>query len=211
MIEKVFSNLHKYYGDQNWWPANSEFEIMVGAILAQNSKWESVEKAIMTLKENDALSPEIIANTSANQLATWAHTLDDKAANLKTFCQWYLEQGALSGLKERDTDELREELLQIDGIDEEIADSILLYALERPVFVIDDNLRRLFFRLGMINGNERYDELKHVTELTLQWDVEIFNEYHALIVKHTKEHCRTNPICEGCPLDHLCPNEKNDS
>lgn len=208
MMEKVFSDLHKHYGDQNWWPADSEFEIMIGAMLAQNNEWEQVEEAIANLKQNNALSPASIGNASTDELASWLHPANDNAANLPVFCQWYVEQGELAGLETRDTDDLREELLTLATLEEKTVDSILLYALERPVFVIDDHLRHLFYRLGMINGNERYDELKHVIELTLQWDVEVFNEFHALIVKHNQEHCRTEPICEGCPLDPICPNEE---
>lgn len=211
MMEKVFSDLHKHYGDQNWWPADTEFEVMIGAILAQNTQWENVETAISTLKEHQALSAEAIVNSPTEALAHWirpAGYYNIKAEYLQIFCQWFLEQGGIETLRTRNTDDLREELLTLKGIGPETADDILLYALERPVFVIDEYTRRLFFRLGMINGNERYDELKHVIELTLQWDVEIFNEYHALIVKHSKEHCRKDPICEGCPLDSICPNEE---
>lgn len=212
MMEKVFSDLHSYYGDQNWWPAENKFEIMVGAILSRNNKWQTIEKTIHTLKTQNALTPDSIANASAEEIAIWLQPSTNEHSNtsaLQSFCQWYLDQGRLDGLNVQDTDELREKLLQIEGIDEQTADSILLYALKRPVFVIDDHTRRLFFRLGMINGNERYDELKHVIELTLQWDVEIFNEYHALIVKHGQEHCRSTPLCEGCPLDPICPNEED--
>lgn len=208
MIGRVFSELYKAYGEQHWWSADSPFEVMVGAILIQNTNWLNVEKAIHVLKNNHALNPEVITNISDHQLDKFIHSsgfYHVKAKHLKDYCHWYLQQDGFEGLNQFDTVDLRKKLLSIHAIDNETADNILLYAFERPVFVIDENTRRLFYRLGFINGNEHYDEIRHVTEISLDMDVGLFNEYHALIVHHAKVHCRKEPLCDRCPLDDICP------
>ncbi len=208
MIGRAFTELYKAYGEQHWWHADSTYEIMLGAILVQNTSWSNVELAIKQLKNNISLTPEAIIATSDEQLAKWIHSsgfFNVKTKRLKDFTQWYLDQGSFAVLDKLDTVDLREQLLQVRGIGKETADDILLYAFERPVFVIDAYTRRLFYRLGLINGDEPYDELQHLIELSLDLDVGLFNEYHALIVRHSKERCRKKPLCDGCPLDAICP------
>ncbi|MEE9302846.1 MAG: endonuclease III domain-containing protein [Thiotrichaceae bacterium] len=209
MIGRAFTKLYKAYGDQHWWHADSTFEIMVGAILVQNTSWSNVELAIKQLKQHSALTPSAIVTTSDEQLAEWIRSsgfFNVKTQRLKNFTQWYLDQGGFAALDPLDTPDLREMLLLVKGIGKETADDILLYAFERSVFVIDAYTRRFFYRLGLINGDEPYDELQHLIELSLDRDVGLFNEYHALIVRHGKERCRKEPLCDGCPLDAICVN-----
>lgn len=207
MYDKVFRQLYQAYGPQNWWPGDSEFEVMTGAILTQNTSWTNVEKAILNLKTHDVLSPHSIVETPDEQLAEWLRPsgyFNIKANRLKNFCRWYLRQGGLIALNRLNTRELREALLQVNGIGMETADSILLYAFQRPVFVIDQYTRRLLQRLGCIRGDEPYDELRLMMETELGSDTQLFNEFHALIVTHAKAHCSKKPRCEGCMLLTFC-------
>jgi endonuclease-3 related protein len=210
IMEKAFSFLYKAYGDQHWWPADSHFEMMTGAILTQNTSWANVEKALQNLKNNNAINAKKIVSTSQEQLAEWLKPsgyFNLKAERLKNYSQWYLDNGEFDALKHQETEALRNNLLTVKGIGRETADSILLYAFERPTFVIDTYTRRLFARLGMFQGDEDYDEVRHITETIMGWDVPLFNEYHALIVHHAKQHCRKKPVCKDCPLDKICPRE----
>ena len=207
---QVYQILYQYYGPQSWWPADSPFEVMVGAILTQNTAWINVEKAIHQLKTNHALSAKSILTTPDETLAQWIRPsgyFNIKSQRLKNFCAWFLEQGELAGLNKLDTDSLRHALLAVKGVGPETADDMLLYAFERPVFVIDAYTRRIFSRLQMINGEEGYEGLRHYFEQGLsdsQDKVFLFNEYHALIVIHAKEHCSKRPYCESCPLASVC-------
>lgn len=208
MIGQVFALLYQAYGEQNWWPADTKFEMMMGAILMENSNGSDVEKAIVELKKNDALTPETVLAATDEQLATWIHSsgfYNVKAERLKTYAQWYLDQGGFETLNTIETEDLKNALLAINGIGHETTDAILLYAFERPVFVVDEDTRRLFYRLALIQGSEAYEDLQHLLEIMLDRDAGLFNEYHALIVRHAKEHCREEPLCEGCPLDSVCP------
>ncbi|MEE9351452.1 MAG: endonuclease III domain-containing protein [Thiotrichaceae bacterium] len=208
MIGKVFALLYQAYGEQHWWPADTKFEMMIGAILTQNTSWSNVEKAIAELKKNDSLTPEAVLAATDEQLATWIHSSgfhNVKAERLKNYAQWYLDQGGFDALDAIGTEDLKDALLAINGIGHETADDILLYAFERPVFVVDEYTRRLFYRLALIQGSEAYEDLQHLLEIMLDRDAGLFNEYHALIVRHAKEHCRKEPLCEGCPLDSICP------
>ena len=182
--------------------------VMVGAILTQNTAWSNVERAIANLLARDRLDAQRILEARNDHLANWLRPsgyFNIKAARLKNFCRWYLEQGGYRTLARRETDELRRELLSVNGVGHETADDMLLYAFERPVFVIDAYTRRLFARLGLVAGDEPYDELRHAIERSLGPDVPLYNEYHALIVRHAKEHCRVKPRCGDCVLQNGCP------
>jgi len=210
-LRSVFDRLHRCYGDQHWWPGDGGFEIMVGAILTQNTAWTNVERALANLRREDLLDAERIAACHPRRLAALLKPsgyFNIKAARLRSFCRWYREQGGLSALRRRSTERLRRELLAVHGIGPETADDILLYALERPVFVIDAYTRRIFMRLGMIEGDEPYDTLRHAIERALGPDVPLFNEYHALIVRHGKDVCRTRPRCGECCLRARCPSRR---
>jgi endonuclease-3 related protein len=160
------------------------------------------------LKNGDCLDPSAILNLSDDCLAEVLRPsgyFNIKAGRLKSFCAWYMEQGRYETLSSMDTLVLRHGLLAVHGIGRETADDILLYAFERPVFVIDAYTRRLCARLGLIRGDESYEALRHGFESALGEDTPLFNEYHALIVRHAKEICRKRPVCERCGLASLCP------
>ena len=204
----VFETLYGSYGPQHWWPGESLFEIMVGAVLTQNTAWTNVEKAIVNLVTHDRLDAERIVAARKDHLANWLRPsgyFNVKAERLKNFCRWYLDAGGYTFLSGLETDELRQSLLGVNGVGPETADDILLYAFERPVFVIDAYTRRLFARLSLFAGDEPYDEMRLAIEKTLGPDVGLFNEYHALIVRHAKEVCRTRPACDTCVLRPRCP------
>ncbi len=206
-IQQVYQRLHQHYGAQGWWPADDAFEVMVGAILTQNTAWTNVEKAIDSLKQQGMLNAEALAHCELAHLAESIRSsgyYNQKAQRLKGFSQWFLQQGGLAGLQRLDQDELRRALLQIKGIGNETADDMLLYACERPSFVIDTYTRRLFSRLALLQEKAAYPELQQAFHQALDHDVALFQQYHALIVSHAKQHCRKRPSCEACPLADLC-------
>lgn len=207
-IISVYKKLHKAYGPQKWWPADSRFEIMVGAVLTQNTAWLNVERSISNLKSASALSPEAILESSHEQLAEWIKPsgyFNIKAKRLRNFCQWYFEQGGYDALKYLKTDKLRERLLSVNGVGPETADDIILYAFSRKVFVIDAYTKRIFSRLGITNAEIDYESLRQVFERELSKEsVKTFNEYHALIVMHGKNICRLKPQCDDCCLAKNC-------
>ena len=210
-LDAIHELLLARYGEQDWWPAGSPFEVMVGAILTQNTAWRNVERAITHLIDNNALTPEAIIAASPEQLAAWLRPsgyFNIKARRLRNYCQWYLQQGGYAALDTLDSDTLRQALLSVNGVGYETADDILLYAFQRPVFVIDAYTCRLFTRLGLIEGHEKYEYIRHYCEAELahRSDKEaLFNEYHALIVRHAKRQCHKRPECEGCCLERGCP------
>jgi endonuclease-3 related protein len=204
----IYQRLFDHYGPQHWWPAESPFEVMLGAILTQNTAWSNVEKAIANLRARDKLDAAAIVATRKDHLANWLRPsgyFNVKAARLKHFCHWYEQAGGFSSLSQTAGDELRQMLLSVHGIGPETADDILLYAFQRPVFVIDAYTRRLFARLQLFAGNESYEALRLAIESALGPDVALFNEYHALIVRHAKEVCRVRPRCADCHLRGHCP------
>lgn len=203
IYQKLFSN----YGPRHWWPGDSAFEIMVGAVLTQNTAWINVEKAIANLKRARMLSVKAIAEAHPRRLASLIRPsgyFNIKAKRLRALCRWVVAQGGLKRLATLSTEELRYALLAVHGIGPETADDILLYAFERPVFVIDAYTRRVFARLGAIAGAEPYETLRRTFELSLGEDVALYNEYHALIVRHGKETCRKTPLCHRCCLAAAC-------
>lgn len=212
-LSQVYDTLYRHYGPQHWWPGETPFEVMVGAILTQNTAWTNVEKAIANLKANDVLAPEQIILLPHDKLAEWLRPsgyFNIKAERLRNFCSWYLEQGEFEGLAKLDTHQLRHVVLSVKGVGSETADDILLYAFERPIFVIDAYTRRLFSRLGLIEGHEGYEHLRHYFEdyfSERQNRVGLFNEYHALIVNHAKDICRKRPLCNKCCLADRCPSK----
>jgi endonuclease III related protein len=207
-ISEVYHRLFAANGRQRWWPGDSAFEIMVGAVLTQNTAWINVERAIINLKHAKALSPKVIVNAHPQRLASWLRPsgyFNVKARRLKAMCRWVLEQGGVNKIAKWGTDRLRQALLDIHGIGPETADDILLYAFERPVFVIDAYTRRIFARLGLIKGDEKYEVLRRIFEDEQESSVSLFNEYHALVVIHGKEVCKKQPLCSLCCLNGNCP------
>lgn len=203
----VYKRLQVTHGPQHWWPGDSPFEIMVGAVLTQNTAWSNVEKAIANLKAADALTPEAIVAAPHRRLAGWLRPsgyFNLKARRLRAFCEWYVQNGGARRLARWPTERLRHALLAVHGVGPETADDILLYAFNRPVFVIDAYTRRIFARLGLITGQEGYEALRALVEKRLGLNAPLFNEYHALIVTHAKESCRPRPRCADCCLARQC-------
>lgn len=204
----LFQQLLEAYGSQDWWPGDSPFEIMVGAVLTQNTAWTNVEKAMDRLKATDCLDAETILALPPPELAELirpAGYFNVKAKRLQSFCRYFVDVGGLTALQNMPTDPLRHALLAVHGVGPETADDILLYALERPVFVVDAYTRRIGERLGLLLGGEGYEAIRHQVERELGENTQVFNEFHALIVVHGKDVCRKKPRCGGCPLNGVCP------
>jgi len=205
---EIYQLLYDAFGPQHWWPGETQFEIAAGAILTQNTSWTNVEKAITSLKAADCLSPERICRLNPPQLAELirpAGYFNVKAKRLMNFVTWLSNNydGTLTNLEGVDTAQLRAELLEIKGVGRETADSILLYALGRPVFVVDAYTARITVRHGLIEPGADYEQLRELFESNLAKDAELFNEYHALLVRGGKEFCKPKAKCPGCPLEKL--------
>lgn len=203
------------FGPQHWWPGGSPFEVMVGAVLTQNTAWPQVEQAIAALKSADALSPRALLALPTPALAALirpAGTYQIKARRLQALCA-FLDREGVSVTPDRlaaslPLREARQALLTVHGIGEETADAILLYALNRPSFVVDAYTRRIFGRLGLLRGDESYAEIQHRFETALPRDTVLYNDYHAQIVALGKRHCRPRPRCRDCPLLARCPSAR---
>jgi len=207
-LAHIYDLLFDCFGPQNWWPGDTPFEIMVGAILTQNTNWANVEKAIVNLKTADLLSPEKLHGLHVAELAELirpAGYYNIKATRLQAFTAWLVENhdGEPAGLESVNTTQLRMELLQIKGIGLETADSILLYALNRPIFVVDAYTARIAVRHRLIEPEADYEQLRELFQVNLPEDVQLFNEYHALLVRLGKDYCRPTARCAGCPLEML--------
>lgn len=209
-IPLIFDRLLGCYGSQHWWPAETPFEVMVGAVLTQATSWTNVERAIAKLKEADALSPAAIRAMDAETLASLIYSsgfYNAKANRLKALIQYLGDayDDDIEAMRLEDGEKLRRELLDVKGIGEETADAILLYALGKPSFVIDAYTRRLFSRLGIVPEAETYTAYRQMFHDNLRPGTALFAEYHALIVQHGKVACRTKPLCDGCCLLEICP------
>ena len=209
---EVYERLFAAYGPQRWWPGETPFEVIVGAILTQSAAWANVEKAIGNLKAAGALSPQGLRRLSEEELARLIYPsgyFNAKARKLKAFVSLLFERfgGDPDRLLAAPAAELRPLLLATHGIGPETADSILLYAAGQPVFVIDAYTRRLCSRLGLAptRRGDTYDAWQRLFMDALPSDAPLFNEYHALIVRHGKEVCRRRPRCPECPLLSVCP------
>jgi endonuclease-3 related protein len=205
---EIYQLLYDRFGPQHWWPGQTKFEIITGAILTQNTSWKNVEKAIINLKNDKLLEPEKINSLPLPELAELirpAGYFNIKAKRLKNFTSWLFDNynGSLENLTSIPTDRLRAELLGVKGIGPETADSILLYALDRAVFVVDAYTARVAVRHHLIEPQTDYQQLQQLFQFNLKEDLQLFNEYHALLVILGKQFCKTRPVCEGCPLEHL--------
>jgi endonuclease-3 related protein len=212
-LMNVYNRLFKHFGNQHWWPADSKFEVIVGAILTQNTAWRNVKKAILNLKKNKSLNCKKIANMNIRKLEKMIQPsgfYKQKAERLKKFCK-YLDKNYDSDLNkffDRNTDEIRNELLSLNGIGNETADSILLYAGEKLRFVIDAYTKRMCERTGITKA-KNYDELQDFFEKNLPKNIELYKEFHALIVELGKNFCRKKQRCNSCPLENICKINRN--
>lgn len=199
----IYTRMENRFGPQHWWPAQTTFEMMVGAILTQNTAWTNVEKAIENLRESDILSINRMATASDAQLAECIRPsgyFRIKTQRLRALLAWLAFDERGQGRSDLRTDALRTSLLTVKGIGPETADSILLYAFHRPIFVIDAYTRRILHRMGLCQASESYEALQALFMHHIPHETPLFNEYHALLVVLAKAHCRTQPQCEGCPL-----------
>ena len=209
-LHSIYRTLLDHYGPQQWWPAETPYEVLVGAILTQNTAWTNVEKAIANLRQADALTPEGILRLAEDKLQLLirpAGFFRQKAARLQAVSRLLVQdyRGEIAQICAGDLAEARKRLLALHGVGPETADSILLYAASRPTFVVDAYTGRLFTRLGILSGHERYEAIRTLFMQNLPEDVQLYNEYHALIVVHCKDFCRKhNPDCPPCPLNDTC-------
>jgi endonuclease-3 related protein len=202
----VYQHLFDKYGPQYWWPAEAPFEVIVGAILTQSAAWTNVEKAIKNLKASNALEPDALRKLPNDELARLIHSCgyyNVKARKLKAFVEWFGTQynDRLEKLFKQDQNSLRQQLLDIYGIGEETADAIILYAGNKPIFVIDAYTRRILGRMGIKPRKDNYAGWQQLFMDNLPADTKLFNEYHGLLVKLAKETCRTRPLCHQCCLN----------
>ena len=203
----LYQGMLRSYGAQQWWPADTPFEVAVGAVLTQNTNWNNVERALENLRAKGVLSLPGILQLPAEQLAALIRPsgyYNIKAQRLRALCQFLQAAGGLDQLKNRGTAGARPALLSVKGVGPETADDILLYAMDLPVFVIDVYTRRLLARYGLARGDETYEELREGFERALPADVTLFKQYHALIVEHAKSACRKIPACDSCGLHGHC-------
>ncbi len=207
-LNTIFEHLFAKFGPQSWWPAKTPFEIIVGAILTQNTNWKNVEKAIINLGQANLLSPMALKKTSLSKLAAAikpAGYFNVKAGRIKNFVDFLFEEygGRLDLMKKENLKILRPKLLSVNGIGPETADSILLYALEKPIFVVDNYTKRILLRHSLIEPQADYHAIQAKFMRELKADIQLFNEYHALIVQLGKDICKTKPECERCPINHI--------
>ena len=207
----AYERLLARFGPQHWWPGDSPFEIMIGAVLVQNTAWRNVERAITNLREAVLIEPRALYELPPEELAELirpAGYYQVKAKRLRNLLRFLLEQygGSLEAMFRTDLATLREQLLAVHGIGPETADAILLYAGGLPSFVVDTYTHRILARHGWIGYDAGYHEIKELFESGLPADAELYNEYHALLVRVGKEYCRrAAPRCEECPLRELLP------
>lgn len=207
-LHAVYRKLFEAAGHQNWWPGESPFEIMVGAILTQNTAWTNVEKAIANLKKEKLLSPAAMDRADEKQLARAIQPsgfFNIKTRRLKNFLAYLKGRYSYSieRMRKEPMDRLRTELLAVNGIGPETADSILLYALGKTAFVIDAYTRRIFSRHGLMDSALGYEEWRSLFEKALPSETPLFNDFHAQIVLLAKRYCRSRQVdCRRCPLGH---------
>jgi endonuclease-3 related protein len=226
-LSKIYESLYKEYGSQGWWPTTpagkqkpvyrkdnwkrklpekEQLEIIFGAILTQNTSWKNVEKAIVCLKQNNWINTKKIIGLNGKKLALCIRSSgyhNQKAKKLKNVSK-YLEKNPIKKLFSKEINELRKDLLSVNGIGPETADSIILYAAQKPIFVIDAYTKRIIFRIGLCKKDVKYEELQDLFMQNLKPNLRVFNEFHALLVELAKQHCRTKPVCEACPVNRYC-------
>jgi len=205
---QIYNKLYPAFGPQHWWPGDTPFEIAVGAILTQNTNWGNVEKAIANLKKEKALSAKAIHDMPLKKLASLIQPsgyFNVKAKRLKSFINFLMNEyhGSMANMKKENMHALRHKLLNVNGIGPETADSILLYALDKPIFVIDAYTKRVLSRHKILEHDEPYEKFQERFHAALEKDVKLFNEYHALFVRVGKLFCKPKPKCEECPLKKI--------
>ena len=211
ILHEIYRRLFDALGPQHWWPGDTQFEVVVGAVLVQNTSWQNVRRAIDNLRQADLLEPHAlfaVPEEELQELIRPAGYFRVKAKRLRSLLKFFVERygGSFEAMSRTDLPTLREELLAVHGVGAETADSILLYALGLPVFVVDAYTQRIFARHGWIGFDADYRRIQEHFEDGLPADAAMYNEYHALLVRVGKDYCRkARPRCEGCPLRELLP------
>jgi endonuclease III related protein len=220
---EICNILYKNYGSQGWWPVTNKgerlpkysggpktykqkLEVMFGTVLVQNTTWKNAQTAIIKLNEHDLIDIDKILNIELDKLAGTIKPsgyFNQKAKKLKLLCT-FLKKFPINVLQDLESNITRKLLLDVKGIGPETADSILLYALNKPMFVIDAYTKRIFSRLGLVDKSIKYEELQELFHNSLEKDSKLFNKYHALLVEHAKRYCKAKPLCEECPLINDC-------
>jgi len=205
-LTNIYSILYRHFGPRHWWPADTKFEVIIGAILTQNTAWVNVERAIENLKKEHLLSPKKLYNLDNKKLAELIRPsgyYNIKAKRVKAFLKFLFEyhNGSLKKLFANNLPDLRDQLLTVNGIGPETADSIILYAAGKPTFVVDAYTKRIFSRQGLISVSATYEETKKFFADNLPRSAKLFNEYHVLIVELGKNICKTKPECDVCPIN----------
>lgn len=213
-LKSIYERLSERYSPCNWWPAESPFEVILGAILTQNTSWQNVEKALNNLKKICIPEPENIARLSNEDLINAIRPsgfYKQKTKTIKVFLEYYKSKYdyKISNVSKESLDVIRRELLCLKGIGEETADCILLYAFNKATFVVDAYTKRILRRVGFIESSITNKLLKDIIENALQRNVSLYNEFHALFVKLGKEHCGRKPKCVACPLNDICEHYKS--
>ena len=206
LLQELYQRMWETWGPQNWWPGDTAFEMAVGAILTQNTNWRNVSRAIAALKSQDLLEPQALHDLPETELARLirpAGYYNVKARRLKNFLDFLGEHygHSMKRLGADDLESLRPALLSIKGVGPETADSILLYALDKPTFVVDAYTFRILSRHGLIDETSPYEELRQLFMEHLPAEVPLYQEYHALLVRLGKEWCRPQPRCASCPVN----------
>jgi len=208
LVQNIYAYLDRHYGDLKWWPGETPFEVIVGAILTQNTSWDNVAKAIINLKTAGMLCPEKLHSAEDAVIAGLIRPsgyYNVKTRRLKSFLNFMFGEfgGDIKAMFSLEPETLREKMLRVNGIGEETADSILLYAGGMPVFVVDAYTKRIMKRHGIIEGEPAYSEVQKLMTACIPRKAGLYNQYHALIVQTGKDFCRKKPLCEKCPLKRL--------
>jgi len=211
LLLKIYNILYDQIGPRGWWPGDSALEIIVGAILTQNTAWKNVEKAIKNLKESGVLSVQALSKITVEELAQLIRPsgyYNQKAKKIKHFIDYLMKRykGDIDRMAQEDVERLRQELLSINGIGPETADSILLYALNKPSFVVDSYTKRIFSRHNLLPEDAKYEQVREYFMKNLPEDVSLYNEFHALIDYVGHHFCKRVPDCDNCPLGGFSPN-----
>lgn len=214
LLSSIYSNLREHFGEQHWWPAETSFEVLVGAILTQQTSWRNVEKTIESLKMQNLMTPKAIASIRESKLREIVKPVGffrQKAQRLRKLCKYLANNydGDLARFFDKPTESLRRELLDLEGVGPETADSMILYGAEKPTFVVDAYTVRFLKRFGLIDGGQ-YETVKNFLESNIPPDLNHYKEYHALIVELGKTYCKSRPRCSECPLRGDCVHGKKE-